>query len=214
MIMRPFVRQRGFTLIELMVAVFITAVLFAIGYGAVNQAVKNRDAIDEQQARLLAVQTAMRTIAQDVNQLALRPIRDPTGNDLLPVLISSASDQKRLLELTRGGWANPAGVQRPALQRVVYLFEENTLRREYWPVVDPLLSTEPIKKDLCSGVKSVTFRFMDVTRQWRDTWPPTTAVQNTPGNANINLRHRPIAVEVTLELTDWGKIVRVLEVPT
>src|SRR4051812_18685319 len=193
--MRPPLRQRGFTLIELAVAVFITAILYAIGYGAVNQAVKNRESLEQNQERLLAVQTTMRTIAQDVNQLALRPIRDPTGNDLLPVLISSASDQKRLLELTRGGWANPAGVQRPALQRVVYLFEENTLRREYWPVVDPLLSTDPIKKDLCSGVKSVTFRFMDVTRQWRDTWPPTTAVQNTPGNANINLRHRPIAVE-------------------
>jgi general secretion pathway protein J len=207
-------RQRGFTLIELMVAVFITAILFAIGYGAVNQAVKNREALEQQQDRLIAIQTAMRTIAQDVNQLAMRPIRDPTGNDMLPVIKATGSDQKRLVELTRGGWANPAGVQRPALQRVVYLFEENTLRREYWPVLDPLLSTEPIKKDLCTGVKSVLFRYMDVTRQWRDTWPPTTAVQNTPGNANINLRHRPIAVEVTLELTDWGKVVRVLEVPT
>ncbi len=145
---RLIMRQRGFTLIELMVAVFITAILFAIGYGAVNQAVKNREALEQQQERLLAIQTAMRTIAQDVNQLALRPIRDPTGNDLLPVIIATASDQKRLVELTRGGWANPAGVQRPALQRVVYLFEENTLRREYWPVLDPLLSTDPIKKDL------------------------------------------------------------------
>ena len=65
-------RQRGFTLIELMVAVFITAILFAIGYGAVNQAVKNREALEQQQERLLAIQTAVRTIAQDVNQLALR----------------------------------------------------------------------------------------------------------------------------------------------
>jgi general secretion pathway protein J len=212
--MRSPLRQRGFTLIELAVAVFITAIMFAIGYGAVNQAVKNREAIEQQQERLLAVQTTMRTIAQDVNQLALRAIRDPSGNGLLPVLVASGSNQQRLLELTRNGWANPAGVQRPALQRVVYLFEENTLRREYWPVLDPLLSTEPIRKDLCTGVKSVTFRYMDVSRQWRDTWPPATAVATTPGNTNINERHRPVAVEVTLELNDWGKVVRVLEVPT
>jgi general secretion pathway protein J len=204
-------RQRGFTLIELMVAVFITAVLFAIGYGAVNQAVKNREALEQQQERLLAVQTTMRTIAQDVNQLALRPIRDPNGNELLPVIVATGSNQQRLVELTRGGWANPAGVQRPALQRVVYLFEENTLRRQYWPVLDPLLSTEPITKDLCTGVKSVTFRYMDVSRTWRDTWPPATAVANA---RQLNLRLRPIAIEVTLELNDWGKIVRVLEVPT
>src|SRR5690349_12961456 len=164
--MRPLIRQRGFTLIELMVAVFITAVMFAIGYGAVNQAIKNRDGLDQQQERLLTVQTAMRTIAQDVNQLAMRPIRDPSGNDWLPVLIATGSNSQRIAELTRGGWANPAGVQRPALQRVVYLFEDNTLRREYWPVLDPLLSTEPKKQDLCPKVKSVTFRYMDVGRQW------------------------------------------------
>jgi len=207
-------RQRGFTLIELLVAVFITAILFAIGYGAVNQAVKNREALEQQQDRLIAIQTAMRTLAQDVNQMAMRPIRDPSGNDLLPVIQATGSDQKRLVEFTRGGWANPAGVQRPALQRVVYLFEDNTLRRQYWPVLDPLLSTEPIKKDLCTGVKSVKFRYMDVGRQWRDTWPPTTAVTTGANGVNPALRQRPVAVEVTIELNDWGKIVRVLEVPT
>jgi len=145
-------RQRGFTLIELAVAVFITAILFAIGYGAVNQAIKNRDALEQQQDRLIAVQTAMRTIAQDVNQLSMRPIRDPTGNGWLPVL-SAAGNTQRILELTRGGWANPAGVQRPALQRVAYVMDGTTLRREYWPVLDPLLSTEPVKRDLCAHVR-------------------------------------------------------------
>src|SRR5262245_52453639 len=94
-------RQRGFTLIELMVAVFITAILFAIGYGAVNQAVKNRDSLDEQQNRLIMIQSMMRTIAQDVNQLSLRPIRDPSGNDWLPVLVATGSNQQRIVELTR-----------------------------------------------------------------------------------------------------------------
>ena len=203
-------RQRGFTLIELAVAVFITAILFAIGYGAVNQAIKNRDALEQQQDRLIAVQTAMRTIAQDVNQLSMRPIRDPTGNGWLPVL-SAAGNTQRILELTRGGWANPAGVQRPALQRVAYVMEGTTLRREYWPVLDPLLSTEPVKRDLCAHVKTVTFRYMDITRQWRDTWPPQSAVA---GTTQLNLRLRPVAVEVTLELEDYGKVVRILEVPT
>jgi general secretion pathway protein J len=212
--MRTRASQRGFTLIELAVAVFITAIMFAIGYGAVNQAVKNREALQQQQDRLVAIQNAVRTIAQDVNQLAMRPIRDPSGNDLLPVLIATGSNNQRLMELTRTGWANPAGVQRPALQRVVYLFEDNTLRRQYWPVLDPLLSTEPIKKDLCTGVKSVTFRYMDVGRRWRDTWPPATAVNTGPNGQNPNLRLRPVAIEVTIELNDWGKIVRVLEVPT
>jgi general secretion pathway protein J len=204
-------RQRGFTLIELAVAVFITAIIATMAYGAVNQAVKNREALEQQQERLLAVQSTMRTIGQDVNQLATRPIRDPSGNDWLPVLNATGNNSQRILELTRGGWANPAGVQRPALQRVAYSVEGKTLRREYWPVLDPLLSTEPTRKDLCTGVKSVTFRYMDVGRQWRDTWPPASAIAN---NAKLNLRHRPIAVEVTIELEDWGKLKRIFEVPT
>ena len=203
-------RARGFTLIELAVAIFITAILFAIGYGAVNQAVNSRGALEERQERLLAVQTTMRVIAQDINQLAMRPIRDPSGNDWLPVL-RTTGDSQRLVELTRGGWANPAGVQRPALQRVTYLLEDNKLRREYWPVLDPLLSTKPVRRDLITGVKSVTFRYMDVSRQWRDAWPPQTAVSNA---GVLNRRLRPIAVEVTIDLDDWGKIKRIFEAPT
>jgi general secretion pathway protein J len=202
-------RARGFTLIELMVAIFITAIVFALGYGAINQAVNSRDALDERQARLLEVQTAFRVISQDINQLTPRAVRDPSGNNMNPVLESSSNSQP-FLQLTRGGWANPAGVQRPTVQRVAYMYENNELRREYWPVADPLLSVERQKRRLLTGVKSVTFKYMDITRNWRETWPPQSAVQ---GTSQANQRARPIAVEVTIELDDWGKIRRVYEVP-
>jgi general secretion pathway protein J len=201
-------RARGFTLIELAVAVFITAVLVAIGYGTVQQAVNNRETLEARQERLLAVQTTMRVIAQDVNQLALRPVRDPSGNSTLPVLRAAGSGDV-LLELTRGGWANPAGVQRPALQRVSYILENKVLRREYRPVLDALLSVQNVRRELCTRVTSVTFRYMDIGRQWRETWPPPTAVAN-----QNDTRLRPVAIEVTIELEDWGKIRRIFEVPT
>ena len=202
-------KARGFTLIELMVALFITAIVFAMGYGAVNQALKSKGALEEHQERLLAVQTTMRMFAQDFGQLASRPIRDPTGDSFQPVLKSGQNTQP-YLSFTRGGWANPAGVQRPSLQRVAYVLEDKTLRREHYPVLDYLLSTQPVKRELLTGVKSVTFRYMDVSRQWRDVWPP----QALAGDPNVNLRARPIAVEVTLDLDDWGKLKRVFEIPT
>ena len=202
-------RARGFTLIELAVAVFITAILAAMGYGAVNQALKNREGLEERQQRLLAVQTTMRVIGQDFAQLAPRPIRDPTGDSWQPVLRASGSTQP-LATFTRGGWANPAGIQRPALQRVAYVLEDQTLRREHWPVLDSLLSVKTVRRELLTGVRGITFRYMDVSRQWRDEWPPQTAV-NDP---TLGLRLRPVAVEVTLDLDDWGKIRRVFEVPT
>jgi general secretion pathway protein J len=200
---------RGFTLIELMVAIFITAIVFAMGYGAINQALNNKGAIEDNQERLLAVQTTMRLMSQDFGQLAARPVRDPTGNSWSPVLKSGQTTQP-YLTFTKGGWANPAGVQRPALQRVSYILENKTLRREHYPVLDALLSTQSVKRELLTGVKSVQFRYMDVNRQWKDQWPAA----GLAGDPNVNLRSRPVAVEVTIELDDWGKVRRVFEVPT
>ncbi len=202
-------RTRGFTLIELMVALFITAIVFAMGYGAVNQALNSREGLEARQERLLAVQTTMRLLAQDFGQLASRPVRDPTGDNPLPVLRSFQTTQP-YVTFTRGGWANPAGVQRPTLQRVSYVLENKTLRREHLPVLDAMLATQTVKRELLTGVRSVTFRYMDVTRQWREAWPP----QAPAGDPNVNVRMRPIAVEVTIDLEDWGKVRRVFEVPT
>jgi general secretion pathway protein J len=207
-------RSRGFTLIELLVALFIAAVMFAMGYGAVNQALRSRDALEEQQAKLLELQTAMRVLSQDFVQLVPRPVRQPVGDGYQPALRADATGQP-LVALTRGGWSNPAGLQRPGLQRVAYFFENGTLRREYWTVLDPTLANTTIKRDLIKGLRTVTFRYMDVAHEWRDQWPPTGVPPPTggvPGGDDSTLRQRPIAVEITFDSDQWGKIVRVVEV--
>jgi len=43
---------------------------------------------------------------------------------------TSSTTAVAIVTLTRAGWANPAGIQRPALQRVTYILENGTLRRE------------------------------------------------------------------------------------
>src|SRR5476651_1388110 len=116
-------RSRGFTLLELLVALFITAILFAMGYGALTQALTSRKEVDEQSARLTAVQQTMRVMEQDLELMQPRPARDPLGNGYeAAVLVSQnaasptpAADSDTealavpLLTFTRGGWANPAG---------------------------------------------------------------------------------------------------------
>ena len=202
-------RGRGFTLLELLVAMFIAALMFAMGYGAIRQALTGRDAIQDQQTKLLEIQTAMRVLEQDFVQLAPRPIRAPVGFSWLPALQATAATQP-VVSLTRAGWTNPNGLQRPGLQRVAYFFDNGTLRREYWTVLDPTQSNTTIKRDLMAHLKSVSFRFMDQARQWQDQWPPATAQGQFA--QEMTLRERPIAVEITLETEDWGKLVRILEI--
>jgi len=232
--------------LELLVAMFIAAVIFAMGYGTINQAVKNREGLQEQQKKLAELQTAVRTMEQDFVQLVQRSIRDPVGGTYQSALVanvnsssgsglsSSSSSSSAsltsngalpLVALTRGGWTNPTGLQRPALQRVAYYFQDGTLRREYWTVLDPTQASVPVRRDLMTHLKSVSLRFMDIQAgqtqvlgqsstdpsqttggNWSPIWPPIN------GASQNNRRYRPIAVEITLETEDWGKIVRIVEI--
>jgi general secretion pathway protein J len=198
--------HRGFTIIELMVAMLITAIVFALGYGTLNQALGNREIITARAERLQAVQATIRGLVQDFSQLAPRPVRDPLGEGHLPALLGAPAQAT----LTRGGWMNPAGVQRPTLQRVRYVLEDGKLYREQWAVLDATLLPPPMRRQLLDGVRAFSLRYKNDGRTWQTDWPPAAS---SGTRTERDLRWRPIAVEVTLELEDWGTIVRLIEVP-
>ncbi|MDF3019544.1 MAG: hypothetical protein K0Q92_847 [Steroidobacteraceae bacterium] len=210
-------RARGFTLVEVMIAIFIAAVMFAIGYGAINQALRDRDSINVSQARITEIQRGMRVVAQDFAQVVARPARDTGGTgQLMPAIVGTGAEEI-LVTFSRAGWSNPAGVPRPAEQRVRYRYNavDHSLVREHWLSVDPALNTEPRRRVLLSKVESVEMRFLDpASRNWRTDWPPNM----TSGGANPlqtdQLLFRPLAIEFTIVLEDWGRVLRVFEIPT
>ena len=104
----------------------------------------------------------------------------------------------------------PAGLQRPGLQRVQYFLENGTLRREYWNVLDPTLASKTVRHDLLEHVKSFQLRYLDINHNWQMQWPPPTSCLAC--NNEQAMRQRPLAVEITIETADWGKIVRIIEV--
>src|SRR5215469_18622519 len=96
-------RAGGFTLIELLVALFITAVMFAIGYRELDQALKSRRELDEQSARLAAIQQAVRTIEQDFELLQPRPVRNLLGDGYLPALTTGSNGGNDTMLLASSG---------------------------------------------------------------------------------------------------------------
>jgi general secretion pathway protein J len=202
-------RQRGFTLIEIMVAVVITAILAAMTFQAIQQAVENRTRIGQNAERLQALQFTLRSLVQDFSQATPRPVRESSGASYQSAVMSGAPVGV-LVTLTRGGWMNPAGLERSTLQRVRYVLEDGKLRREYWNVLDAQLDPPPIPRVLLDKVKSVQLRYMSENFSWQNDWPPL-----TPGSTRTGtqLGWRPVAVEVIIELEDWGRINRIIEVP-
>jgi type II secretion system protein J len=88
------------------------------------------------------------------------------------------------------------------------------LYRSYTTALDAPLSVQPVRRELLKNVSSVTFRFMDTNAVWQPQWPPPGAQTPVAATSIVApLRTRPVAVEITVELKDWGKIVRIVEVP-
>lgn len=197
--------RRGFTLIEVMVAMAVFAVLAAFAYGTLSQTLLSAEILSERMDRLQALQRTIRLLTDDLQQLAPRPVRDELGDNLRPALDTNFQSGFAL-ELTRNGWSNPIVLPRSTLQRVGYRMEDDELVRYHWYSLDRTLSNEPVGIALLDGVEGIEFRFLSGVDDYSDQWPP---LNRTGG---LGARQRPRAVEVTLRLADEGEIIRLIEV--
>lgn len=199
--MRP---ERAFTLIEVMVALAIFAILAALAYGTLNQSLLSAEILNDRMDRLQAIQRTMRTLADDLRQLAPRPVRDELGDNLRPAL-DTGFQSGFAIELTRGGWSNPVVLPRSTMQRVGYRIEDDELIRYQWFVLDRTLANEPVGVALLDQVQSIEFRFFESEGEFSEQWPPER-------QRGADVRSRPRAVEVLLRLEDEGELVRLIEV--
>jgi general secretion pathway protein J len=196
-------KTRGFTLIELLVAMSIFGIISMLALGGLNTIIQQQTLAREQMVRLGQLQRAVRLMTGDFEQLNPRHVRDILGQSTEPPLVTDNLNST-IVRLSRGGWRNPAPMQRGTLQRVQYRLEDESLIREYWPVMDAPLGMEPRSETILEGVIEVEVEYLDDASEWNTQWPPLSAINSTSFIF-------PRAVRIRFELESWGEIERLVD---
>lgn len=189
------------TLLELLVALAVFAVLSAMAYGGLESVLRADRAVQGQAQQLAALQRTLSMITRDLTEIAPRTIRGAYGDEQ-PVLDAT---RPGYLEWTRAGWVNPAERSRSDLQRVAYGLEGGSLMRSFWSVLDRAQDSQPRRTALMDGVTGFEYRLLDPARQWRENWPRSRDAQA--------LAALPLAIEIRLITERWGTVRRLTPLP-
>lgn len=196
---RRFARHAsGFTLIEVLVAVVIFALMSAAAYAAVDTLLRARENLHARANTLRQLQTTMGRIERDLRQAIDRGVREGYG-DRADMLRGDAV----ALELTRAGLANPLGATRSRLERVQWALADQQLNRVSFAVLDRAIDSRPLITPMLDSVTRLEFRYLDGS-QWSGQWPRANARAGIdPG--------LPRAISVVLTTREYGELRRVIE---
>ena len=191
--MSPQHKGRGFTLLELLVAISIFAVISLGGYQMLRSLMDTQERVEGQARFQAQLNLALAIIGRDFKQLAHRPIQDLHGEPREALVLGG----EHIAELTRAGWRNPGARPRSRLQRVAYTIDYQTgaLRRRFWLALDPAQDSQPVEETLLTEVQDFQVRpLLPEAGAGQDAWPPA-------------------AVEVAITSSRLGEVRRVFPLP-
>ena len=196
---------RGFTLLEILIAMATFAIFSVLAYGSLGRLLDTRDRIAGEREFWRTLALAFTQIEDDLSVARARTVRDPYGNTL-PALrgvsVDSRGQGDAFLVLTRGGRLVVGDMPYSDLVRVGYKLEDKTLSRLTWSELDQAPQSKPIATPLLDGVTQLVVRYYFApTKSWANSWPPD-------GQPKL----LPSAVEITLTIESRGQFQRLLRV--
>ena len=191
----------GFTLMEMLIAVLVFAMVGLISAQLLSRTLDSQSVIRERGDRLTDVHRAMQILQRDLMQLSNRPIREGYGSVVGPLLIGTDG----AIEFTRVGWRNPLQTPRAEVQRVGYSLVDGELLRGYWRIADRAQDAEPAFQTLLTDVERIEFFALDISGNEHAFWPIAGGGTAATALAGVILR---------IEVAPFGVIERVWQVPS
>ena len=195
--------SRGFTLMELLVALFVFAILAGFSFRAVTALTASESDVKEQMGALSELQRAVLFWERDIRQIVDRPAQQ--GFDVSKDAVS-IPDDSGVIEFTRGGNPDYLEQVRSSLQRVRYeLNDDGVFLRKSWNIVDHVDDAVPVEMPLLTAVEAVSVSFLDNGEWGKAVADPGVDEQGQPRKKTL-----PAAIALQLTHERFGEIRRVI----
>ncbi|AWV06872.1 type II secretion system minor pseudopilin GspJ [Marilutibacter maris] len=181
---------RGFTLIEMLVALAIFAMISAAAVAVMAYAADNQGVVRARMERLGEFQRARSLLRTDLGQAATRRVRNGDGSPARRAFVAGQPGHGPLLGFVRRGWANPDADPRASMRYVEYRLADGRLERSSRPALDGAGTDAP--QQLLSGIRAASIRYRYRGR-WLSGWPG--------GGGDL-----PEAIELDLDIEALGRI--------
>ncbi len=190
---------RGYTLIEILIAIFIFAIVSGIVSLSISTTQRafthNQKALSE----LAKLQNALLIIERDITQVFNRNIVDEN----LKSQGRLTTGRSQELMFIRTGYVNPKEFyDRSQLQRIRYRLKDGELFRDAW-TFDNLTDKPNASRVIAQHINKLRWTFYDKKLQTYTLWPPVSQLtEELPG-----------VIVLTIEFENYGTVERTFLVP-
>jgi general secretion pathway protein J len=165
---------RGFTLIEILIALMIFAVISVLAYRATSALTGGEQRLTEEASHWRAIEQVFTRLEADVRQSLPRPLTE--GRRTLPPWTGQREPQRRVeLQFARAAPGLPTTVATAHGQRMAYVWQKNerggALELLYWPAFDNAPNTAPQRYLLLDGIALFQVNYLTKSGEWIDEWP-------------------------------------------
>jgi general secretion pathway protein J len=170
-------RQRGFTLLELLVAMAVFAILGTLGFRGLNSVLDAEARLQAESRRWSDVSLLFAQLSEDLSMAVGRTVRDGADRTSPALLLRAApsettADDEARLAVTRLGIGEGSTAQ-SAPRRVGYRLREGTLEYLVWPAPDAAPGTTPAAYAVLGNVSDLQLEALDFDGRWAPAWPGT-----------------------------------------